>query len=30
SNGWQEDFTPEEHDVPLDAILSDTGVLWQK
>jgi 5-formyltetrahydrofolate cyclo-ligase len=29
SNGWQEDFTPEAHDVPLDAILSDTGVLWQ-
>ena len=30
SNGWVESLTPEAHDVPLDAILSDTGVLWQK
>jgi 5,10-methenyltetrahydrofolate synthetase len=28
SNGWLPDFTPEAHDVPLDAILSDTGILW--
>ncbi len=26
--GYLPDLTPEPHDVPLDAILSDTGVMW--
>lgn len=29
SHGWLPDFTPEAHDIPLHAILSDTGVAWQ-
>lgn len=29
SNGWLPDFTPEAHDIALQAILSDTGVAWQ-
>ncbi len=29
SNGWLPDFKPEPHDIPLHAILSDTGVAWQ-
>ena len=29
SNGWLPDFTPESHDIALQAILSDTGVAWQ-
>lgn len=30
SHGWLPDFTPESHDMGLDAILSDTGVVWQR
>ena len=30
SHGWLPDFTPEPHDMGLDAILSDTGVVWQR
>ena len=30
SHGWVPELSPEPHDVPLDAILSDTGVMWQK
>jgi 5-formyltetrahydrofolate cyclo-ligase len=26
--GWLPDMEPESHDVPLDAILSDTGTVW--
>jgi 5-formyltetrahydrofolate cyclo-ligase len=26
--GWLPHLKPEIHDVPLDAILSDTGVMW--
>ena len=26
--GWLPDMAPESHDVPLDAILSDTGTMW--
>ena len=26
--GWLPDLAPESHDVPLDAILSDTGTMW--
>ena len=29
SNGWLPDFIAEPHDIPLHAILSDTGVVWQ-
>lgn len=29
SNGWLPDFDAEAHDIPLHAILSDTGVVWQ-
>ena len=29
SNGWLPDFKAEPHDIPLHAILSDTGVVWQ-
>ena len=28
SNGFIDDLEPEPHDVPLDAILCDTGVMW--
>jgi 5-formyltetrahydrofolate cyclo-ligase len=28
TNGFLEDFEPEPHDVPLDAILNDNGVVW--
>ena len=30
SMGWLPELQPEPHDVPLDAILSDEGVAWQK
>jgi 5-formyltetrahydrofolate cyclo-ligase len=26
--GYVDDFEPEPHDVPLDAILNDNGVVW--
>ena len=26
--GYLDDFEPEPHDVPLDAILNDNGVVW--
>lgn len=26
--GYVDDFTPEPHDLPLDAILNDNGVVW--
>ena len=28
TNGFLPDFEPEPHDVPLDAILNDNGVVW--
>ena len=28
SNGFLSDFEPESHDLPLDAILNDHGVVW--
>ena len=28
TNGFLEDLEPEAHDVPLDAILNDNGVVW--
>ena len=28
TNGYVDDFTPEAHDLPLDAILNDNGVVW--
>ena len=28
TNGFIDDFEPEEHDLPLDAILNDNGVVW--
>jgi 5,10-methenyltetrahydrofolate synthetase len=28
TNGYVDDFEPESHDVPLDAILNDNGVVW--
>ena len=28
TNGFVEDLEPEAHDVPLDAILNDNGVVW--
>ena len=28
TSGFLEDFEPEAHDVPLDAILNDNGVVW--
>jgi len=28
TNGFLEDFDPEPHDLPLDAILNDNGVVW--
>ena len=28
TNGWLPDFEPEAHDIPLDALLNDNGVVW--
>ena len=28
SHGWLPDLEPEAHDVPLDALLNDNGVVW--
>ena len=28
TNGWLPDFEPESHDIPLDALLNDNGVVW--
>ena len=28
SHGWLPELTPEPHDVPLDALLNDDGVVW--
>jgi 5,10-methenyltetrahydrofolate synthetase len=28
SHGWLPELTPEPHDVPLDALLNDEGVVW--
>jgi 5-formyltetrahydrofolate cyclo-ligase len=28
SHGWLPDMEPEPHDVPLDALLNDNGVIW--
>ncbi|HPH13806.1 MAG TPA: 5-formyltetrahydrofolate cyclo-ligase, partial [Burkholderiaceae bacterium] len=28
SSGFLPDFEPEAHDLPLDAILNDNGVVW--
>lgn len=28
TNGYLEEFEPEAHDMPLDAILNDNGVVW--
>jgi 5-formyltetrahydrofolate cyclo-ligase len=28
TNGYLDDFEPEEFDLPLDAILNDNGVVW--
>ena len=28
TNGWLPDMEPEPHDVPLDALLNDNGVVW--
>ena len=28
TSGYIDDFTPEAHDLPLDAILNDNGVVW--
>jgi len=28
TQGYLDDFEPEPHDVPLDAILNDNGVVW--
>ena len=28
TQGYLEEFTPEAHDLPLDAILNDNGVVW--
>lgn len=28
SNGWLPDLLPETHDIPLDVILNDKGVVW--
>ncbi|HRM00088.1 MAG TPA: 5-formyltetrahydrofolate cyclo-ligase, partial [Acidovorax sp.] len=28
TNGYLDDFEPEAHDLPLDAILNDNGVVW--
>jgi 5,10-methenyltetrahydrofolate synthetase len=28
TNGFIEDMAPEPHDVPLDALLNENGVVW--
>ena len=28
TNGWLPDMEPESHDIPLDALLNDNGVVW--
>jgi 5,10-methenyltetrahydrofolate synthetase len=28
TQGYLDDFEPEAHDLPLDAILNDNGVVW--
>ncbi len=28
TNGWLPDLEPEAHDIPLDALLNDNGVVW--
>ena len=28
THGWLPDFEPESHDLPLDALLNDNGVVW--
>ncbi len=28
TNGWLPDMEPEPHDIPLDALLNDNGVVW--
>ena len=28
TNGWLPDFEPQAHDIPLDALLNDNGVVW--
>ena len=28
THGWLPDFEPEAHDLPLDALLNDNGVVW--
>ena len=28
THGWLPDFEPEAHDMPLDALLNDNGVVW--
>jgi len=28
SHGWLPELKPEAHDVPLDALLNDEGVVW--
>jgi 5-formyltetrahydrofolate cyclo-ligase len=28
TNGWLPDMEPEPHDMPLDALLNDNGVVW--
>jgi 5-formyltetrahydrofolate cyclo-ligase len=28
THGFLENFEPQAHDVPLDAILNDNGVVW--
>jgi 5-formyltetrahydrofolate cyclo-ligase len=28
THGFLDDFTPEPHDMALDAILNDNGVVW--
>jgi len=28
TQGWLPDFEPESHDLPLDAVLNDNGVVW--
>ncbi|MES2361165.1 MAG: 5-formyltetrahydrofolate cyclo-ligase [Pseudomonadota bacterium] len=28
TNGWLPDMEPEAHDIPLDALLNDNGVVW--
>ena len=28
TNGWLPDLEPETHDIPLDALLNDNGVVW--